>query len=798
MSAKKAIKELEKQLRKDPENLVLRLKLAAAYREAARTGEAVALYRSVAVAYHSQGRLAQAIAVCKSVLEIDPSQRETQALLAELDVMRGAAPPPPPSGGPEVPSLVGAPPEPPPRPPSPSLDRRPPPSSEFGPGSGLTPRDDELGVVPVDELAAQAARLREAARATPPPRTSERNLDWRRSVPLLTPTPLPEPLALHDVADSQRLSDQMPPPLRQLDEPRITRRGITPPPSPVRRPQTPAPADDDDDVMTRIADPSSPDIEPPTGVTPAVGLVGDDAMTTIAPESRLADDAPTTIAPELVDDDAIEEVDAAPEPRQIDDEALTTIADDSGALPAVPSLPPLVRPPGRNPSAHTAPPPRPPQSFFERDTRPIAAGAADLLAAASRDDEFEELPTPVPVDPAVVLTTDRATLEIPEELRPFQRSHRLLDVEADFVDQSTDRSGERAAARTGDLELDDDDDDLGPAYDSEEVDPTNPGDRARTRPAARRPAEPRVPSNPGELELLRAFDRPFADTLSRLGPDGAVIEVPLSIFSDLPEEALAELARRMSLRHYEPGEIILREGDLGEACHVIAHGEVRVLKRDPLDPRAAPIEVARLGTGALFGEFALLADRRRHATVQAVVGCEIYEIPRRLLRELAATFPGVGPVLENFYRERLLATLLSTAPFFKPIPEDRRSELLAVFEPRRADSGERVVVEGEPAGGLFLIVLGSVEITKRVGEHRSVLLATLGEGAYFGEMSLLRGGVASATVTAVGPTELAMMKPQDFYAVIARHPILWDEVRREANRRQLETNQIVTGETPLA
>jgi len=108
-----------------------------------------------------------------------------------------------------------------------------------------------------------------------------------------------------------------------------------------------------------------------------------------------------------------------------------------------------------------------------------------------------------------------------------------------------------------------------------------------------------------------------------------------------------------------------------------------------------------------------------------------------------------------------------------------------------------VVIEGEPAGGLFLIVLGSVEITKRVADKRSVLLATLGEGAYFGEMSLLRGGVAGATVTAVGPTELAVMRPRDFYAVIAENPHLWDEVRREANRRQLANNQLVTGETNL-
>ena len=58
-----------------------------------------------------------------------------------------------------------------------------------------------------------------------------------------------------------------------------------------------------------------------------------------------------------------------------------------------------------------------------------------------------------------------------------------------------------------------------------------------------------------------------------------------------------------------------------------------------------------------------LADRRRHATVVAAVESEIYEIPRHLLRELAAAFPAVGPALESFYRERLLSNLLLTIAF---------------------------------------------------------------------------------------------------------------------------------------
>jgi CPA2 family monovalent cation:H+ antiporter-2 len=181
--------------------------------------------------------------------------------------------------------------------------------------------------------------------------------------------------------------------------------------------------------------------------------------------------------------------------------------------------------------------------------------------------------------------------------------------------------------------------------------------------------------------------------------------------------------------------------------------------------------------------------------VQATSHLSVYEIPRALLRELAASYAEVGPALDSFYRQRLLATLLRTAPFFAPLPEDFRARLLARFVPIRADSGEPIVREGQPAGGLYLIVIGAVEITRRLGKHRSVILASLREGAYFGEMSLLSGGPTTANVVAAGPVELALLPPRDFYDVVAQHPQLWAQIRREARSRSLENARMLAGES---
>lgn len=78
------LKELEKRLRDEPDNLGLRVTVAGALHDAGRRDDAVELYRSVAIAYRDQGRPQQAIIVCRSILELAPSDGPCTELLAAL------------------------------------------------------------------------------------------------------------------------------------------------------------------------------------------------------------------------------------------------------------------------------------------------------------------------------------------------------------------------------------------------------------------------------------------------------------------------------------------------------------------------------------------------------------------------------------------------------------------------------------------------------------------------------------------------------------------------------------------
>ena len=119
--------------------------------------------------------------------------------------------------------------------------------------------------------------------------------------------------------------------------------------------------------------------------------------------------------------------------------------------------------------------------------------------------------------------------------------------------------------------------------------------------------------------------------------------------------------------------------------------------------------------------------------------------------------------------------------------------MAARFRSQRYGKGARIVEQGAPGGGLYLILVGEVEVLFEEGA-REVRLGLLGEGSYFGEMSLLRNGVAAATVRALRTTEVVQLPARDFYDVLAAHPVLWEDLRAEAARREMMNFAILSGE----
>lgn len=123
-----------------------------------------------------------------------------------------------------------------------------------------------------------------------------------------------------------------------------------------------------------------------------------------------------------------------------------------------------------------------------------------------------------------------------------------------------------------------------------------------------------------------------------------------TLFSRLPEGALAHVAAVAVPRTFPAGSAIFREGDVGEACYVIAKGHARALG-EHADGRT--IALATFGPGDVFGELSLFDAETRSATVETLDEVEALAILGSDLRPLVAANPELGLGLAAALARRL-------------------------------------------------------------------------------------------------------------------------------------------------
>lgn len=110
---------------------------------------------------------------------------------------------------------------------------------------------------------------------------------------------------------------------------------------------------------------------------------------------------------------------------------------------------------------------------------------------------------------------------------------------------------------------------------------------------------------------------------------------------------------------------------------------------------------------------------------------------------------------------------LTSIAFFGGLDGAALERLAGAMRARRFRRGEVIFHIGDPGEALFIIVSGDVKISLPSDTGEEAILATLGPGDVFGELSLLDGAPRSATATALGPTETVVLPRDRFRELIA-------------------------------
>ena len=111
------------------------------------------------------------------------------------------------------------------------------------------------------------------------------------------------------------------------------------------------------------------------------------------------------------------------------------------------------------------------------------------------------------------------------------------------------------------------------------------------------------------------------------------------------------------------------------------------------------------------------------------------------------------------------------SPLFEVLNKDERDALVKEMELESHEEGSVILHEGDPGDSMYVITEGEVKVfTRSTGKTGSVYLAKLGEGDFFGEVSVLTGKPRTATITASRPTELLRLDKEKLDNALAKYP----------------------------
>jgi CRP-like cAMP-binding protein len=131
---------------------------------------------------------------------------------------------------------------------------------------------------------------------------------------------------------------------------------------------------------------------------------------------------------------------------------------------------------------------------------------------------------------------------------------------------------------------------------------------------------------------------------------GMLRQVPL--FSGVAPAKLKLLAFTSDRVTYAPGQVLIKQGDVGDAAYVVLSGTADVM----VDSASGQIKVAEVSPNSIVGEMAILCNVSRTATVQAKTAVEALRIRKDHFLRMLAEYPEMTVEIMRVLADRLSHT----------------------------------------------------------------------------------------------------------------------------------------------
>ncbi|KAJ3077161.1 hypothetical protein HDU98_007546 [Podochytrium sp. JEL0797] len=276
------------------------------------------------------------------------------------------------------------------------------------------------------------------------------------------------------------------------------------------------------------------------------------------------------------------------------------------------------------------------------------------------------------------------------------------------------------------------------------------------------------------------------------------------LFKGLDEKFLTTLSNAMQSRVYNPGEFVVRKGEIGRAMFFVLKGEVEVISED------GETVLNVMKEQSFFGEIGVLFSVPRTASCRAYGRCMILALTKERLQRVLQLYPKVAEAISILAEERYAShmkqkqaamkvdfedeiNLSVTSEDLKKIPLFRDCEntflhsLALKLNPVQYRQGESIVVKGEIANEMFFVVQGIAEV---FNEENGTVFAEFHPGTFFGEVGIFLEVKRIASVRAhTADMTVFKLSKKDLDEVLLAYPDINAKIKAEAKQR-FDLNQI--------
>ncbi len=237
---------------------------------------------------------------------------------------------------------------------------------------------------------------------------------------------------------------------------------------------------------------------------------------------------------------------------------------------------------------------------------------------------------------------------------------------------------------------------------------------------------------------------------------------------EVPVGASPGAARPPGDRELTTGEVLLREGDVGDEAFEVLSGVLEIV-RGPDEMR-----IAVVGPGTTLGEIAMLAGCRRTATARAIEPSVVRAVDRASYERWVDEDDARSEALAEVARARIDGhRLLALIRDVLGVDAAVAAEIAAASEWVRLGPGEELFAEGDPPDAAFLLVSGRLTVVQG-GDH----VREVARGELVGEIGLIERAPRSASIIALRDSTLARFDVDAFRALTDAHPALMLQVAR--------------------